>query len=61
MMRSTNSKRRVYLLPQGNETHQKCMILGDYLIACPQTAAEYSALKQKLAREYEGDGYWPIL
>lgn len=59
LMRSTNPKRRVYLLPQGNETHQKRIIFRDYLIAHPETAAEYSALKQKLAREYayDGDGY----
>lgn len=59
LMTSTNPKRRVYLLPQGNETHQKRIIFRDYLIAHPQIMAEYSALKQKLAREYayDGDGY----
>ncbi|MGO7130395.1 GrpB family protein [Rhizobium leguminosarum] len=56
MMRSTNPQRRVYLLPQGNETHQKRLLFRDYLIGHPQVAAEYSALKQKLAHQYAYDG-----
>ncbi|TCU33308.1 GrpB family protein [Rhizobium azibense] len=59
MMRSTKPTRRIYLLPQGNETHQKRIIFRDYLIAHPLIAAEYSVLKQILSGKYayDGDGY----
>ena len=59
MKRSTVPQRRVYLLPRGNETHERRIVFRDYLIAHPEIAADYSALKHRLAQEYayDGDGY----
>ncbi|MBY5769140.1 GrpB family protein [Rhizobium laguerreae] len=50
---------RVYLCPAGNGTHRNRLAFRDYLIAHPQTAADYAALKRSLAIEFrmDGDGY----
>ncbi|API50802.1 hypothetical protein BMW22_03365 [Rhizobium leguminosarum] len=47
---------RVYLCPAGNGTHRKRLAFRDYLIAHPQTAADYVALKRRLAAEFRMDG-----
>ena len=50
---------RVYLCPEGNGTHRNRLAFRDYLIAHPQAAADYAALKRRLAAEFrmDGDGY----
>ncbi|MGO7872109.1 GrpB family protein [Rhizobium leguminosarum] len=50
---------RVYLCPEGNGTHRNRLAFRDYLIAHPQAAADYAALKCRLAAEFrmDGDGY----
>ncbi|WP_163883120.1 GrpB family protein [Rhizobium laguerreae] len=47
---------RVYLCPAGNGTHRNRLAFRDYLIAHPQTAADYVALKRRLAAEFRMDG-----
>ncbi|MBY5782184.1 GrpB family protein [Rhizobium leguminosarum bv. viciae] len=47
---------RVYLCPAGNGTHRKRLAFRDYLIAHPQTAADYVTLKRRLAAEFRMDG-----
>ncbi|MGO7427156.1 GrpB family protein, partial [Rhizobium ruizarguesonis] len=50
---------RVYLCPTGNGTHRNRLAFRDYLIAHPLAAADYAALKRRLAAEFrmDGDGY----
>ncbi|NKL23257.1 GrpB family protein [Rhizobium leguminosarum] len=50
---------RVYLCPAGNGTHRNRLAFRDYLIAHPLAAADYAALKRRLAAEFrmDGDGY----
>jgi GrpB-like predicted nucleotidyltransferase (UPF0157 family) len=50
---------RVYLCPFGNGTHRNRLAFRDYLTAHPQAAADYAALKRRLAAEFrmDGDGY----
>lgn len=47
---------RVYLCPTGNGTHRNRLAFRDYLIAHPQAAADYAALKRRLAAEFRNDG-----
>ncbi|NEJ21987.1 GrpB family protein [Rhizobium leguminosarum] len=47
---------RVYLCPAGNGTHRNRLAFRDYLIAHPQAAADYAALKRRLAAEFKMDG-----
>ncbi|MBY5808895.1 GrpB family protein [Rhizobium leguminosarum] len=47
---------RVYLCPEGNGTHRNRLAFRDYLIAHPQAAADYAALKRRLAAEFRMDG-----
>ena len=47
---------RVYLCPAGNGTHRNRLAFRDYLIAHPQAAADYTALKRRLAAEFRMDG-----
>ncbi|AXA39206.1 GrpB family protein [Rhizobium leguminosarum] len=47
---------RVYLCPSGNGTHRNRLAFRDYLIAHPQAAADYAALKRRLAAEFRMDG-----
>lgn len=47
---------RVYLCPVGNGTHRNRLAFRDYLIAHPQAAADYAALKRRLAVEFRMDG-----
>ncbi|TCA55452.1 GrpB family protein [Rhizobium leguminosarum bv. viciae] len=47
---------RVYLCPSGNGTHRNRLAFRDYLIADPQAAADYAALKRRLAAEFRMDG-----
>ncbi|RUM21411.1 GrpB family protein [Rhizobium vallis] len=47
---------RVYLCPAGNGTHRNRLAFRDYLIAHPQAAADYAALKRRLAVEFRMDG-----
>ncbi|GLR59558.1 GrpB family protein [Rhizobium indigoferae] len=47
---------RVYLCPSGNGTHRNRLAFRDYLIAHPQAAADYTALKRRLAAEFRMDG-----
>lgn len=50
---------RVYLCPAGNGTHRNRLAFRDYLIAHPHAAADYAALKRRLAAQFrmDGDGY----
>ncbi|MBO9124708.1 MULTISPECIES: GrpB family protein [unclassified Rhizobium] len=59
MKRITTPKQRVYLCPEGHDTHHRRILFRDYLRTHPQAAADYQALKLKLAEdfEYDGDGY----
>jgi GrpB-like predicted nucleotidyltransferase (UPF0157 family) len=59
MKRSEAPGQRVYLCPDGHDTHHRRMLFRDHLRAHPQTAVAYQALKLKLSRdfEYDGDGY----
>jgi len=52
-------RERVYLCPAGNGTHRNRLAFRDHLIAHPEAAAEYAALKRRLAGEFrmDGDGY----
>ncbi|MBX5011858.1 GrpB family protein [Rhizobium lentis] len=47
---------RVYLCPVGNGTHRNRLAFRDYLIAHPQSASDYAALKRELAAEFRMDG-----
>ncbi|OWV70126.1 hypothetical protein ATY77_18975 [Rhizobium sp. R634] len=47
---------RVYLCPIGNRTHKNRLAFRDYLIAHPEAAADYAALKLRLAAEFRMDG-----
>ncbi|MFL5016810.1 MAG: GrpB family protein [Rhizobium sp.] len=47
---------RVYLCPSGNGTHRNRLAFRDYLTAHPQAAADYAALKRRLAVEFRMDG-----
>lgn len=47
---------RVYLCPTGNGTHRNRLAFRNYLIAHPQAAADYAALKRRLAAEFRTDG-----
>ncbi|PDT16134.1 hypothetical protein CO670_13795 [Rhizobium sp. J15] len=47
---------RVYLCPVGNRTHKNRLAFRDYLIAHPEAAADYAALKLRLAAEFRMDG-----
>ncbi|MBY3594704.1 GrpB family protein [Rhizobium bangladeshense] len=47
---------RVYLCPVGNGTHRNRLAFRDYLIARPEAAGEYAALKRRLAAEFKMDG-----
>ncbi|MBX4873339.1 GrpB family protein [Rhizobium bangladeshense] len=47
---------RVYLCPVGNGTHRNRLAFRDYLIAHPEAAGEYAALKRRLAAEFKMDG-----
>ncbi|PDS98317.1 MULTISPECIES: GrpB family protein [unclassified Rhizobium] len=47
---------RVYLCPAGNGTHRNRLAFRDYLIAHPEAAADYAALKRRLAAEFRMDG-----
>jgi GrpB-like predicted nucleotidyltransferase (UPF0157 family) len=59
MKRSETPGQRLYLGPEGHDTHRRRMLFRDHLRANPQTAADYQALKRDLAEkfEYDGDGY----
>ncbi len=59
MKRSETPGQRVYLCPESHDTHRRRMLFRDHLRTNPRTAAEYQALKQSLADqfEYDGDGY----
>ncbi|MDP9811196.1 GrpB-like predicted nucleotidyltransferase (UPF0157 family) [Rhizobium tibeticum] len=59
MKRATVPKQRIYLCPEGSETHRRRIVFRNYLIAHPETSAAYEALKLSLAVEfaYDGDGY----
>ncbi len=59
MKRTTAPRQRVYLCPEGHDTHHRRIQFRDYLRTHPQAAADYQALKLKLAEEfeYDGDGY----
>jgi GrpB-like predicted nucleotidyltransferase (UPF0157 family) len=46
---------RLYLWGPGNATHVKRMLFRDWLRTHPNDAAEYAALKRRLAREANGD------
>ncbi|MGO7396203.1 GrpB family protein, partial [Rhizobium ruizarguesonis] len=47
---------RVYLCPFGNGTHRNRLAFRYYLTAHPQAAADYAALKRRLAAEVRMDG-----
>ena len=47
---------RVYLCPIGNRTHKNRLAFRDCLIAHPEAAADYAALKLRLAAEFRMDG-----
>ncbi|MFS2150350.1 GrpB family protein [Rhizobium sp. Rhizsp42] len=59
MKRATTPRQRIYLCPEGHDTHHRRIQFRDYLRTHPQAAADYQALKLKLAErfEYDGDGY----
>ncbi|MBX4900301.1 GrpB family protein [Rhizobium bangladeshense] len=47
---------RGYLCPVGNGTHRNRLAFRNYLIAHPEAAGEYAALKRRLAAEFKMDG-----
>ncbi len=59
MKRSATPRQRIYLCPEGHDTHHRRIQFRDYLRTHPQAASDYQALKLKLAEdfEYDGDGY----
>ncbi|WP_112941881.1 MULTISPECIES: GrpB family protein [unclassified Rhizobium] len=59
MKRTATPRQRIYLCPEGHDTHYRRIQFRDYLTTHPQAAADYQALKLKLAEEfeYDGDGY----
>jgi GrpB-like predicted nucleotidyltransferase (UPF0157 family) len=59
MKRTAAPKQRVYLCPEGHDTHHRRILFRDYLRTHPQAASDYQALKLRLAKdfEYDGDGY----
>ncbi|OWV90519.1 hypothetical protein ATY75_15040 [Rhizobium sp. N122] len=56
LSRGSVPRQRVYLCPAGNGTHRNRLAFRDYLIAHPDAAAEYAALKRRLAAEFRMDG-----
>ncbi|MGO4481217.1 GrpB family protein [Rhizobium pisi] len=56
LSRGAEPAERVYLCPAGNGTHRNRLAFRDYLIAHPQAAADYAALKRRLAVEFRMDG-----
>lgn len=56
LSRGSVPRERVYLCPTGNGTHRNRLAFRDYLIAHPQAAANYAALKRRLAAEFRMDG-----
>ncbi|WP_246590354.1 GrpB family protein [Rhizobium lentis] len=56
MSRGSVPAERVYLCPAGNHTHRDRLAFRDYLIAHPQSASDYAALKRELAAEFRMDG-----
>ncbi|MBY5569420.1 GrpB family protein [Rhizobium leguminosarum] len=56
LSRASVPAERVYLCPAGNGTHRNRLAFRDYLIAHPQAAADYAALKRRLAAEFRMDG-----
>ncbi|WHO74822.1 GrpB family protein [Rhizobium sp. BT03] len=56
LSRGSVPRERVYLCPAGNGTHRDRLAFRDYLIAHPEAAAEYAALKCRLAGEFRMDG-----
>jgi GrpB-like predicted nucleotidyltransferase (UPF0157 family) len=59
MRRTATPRQRIYLCPEGHDTHHRRILFRDYLRTHPQAASDYQALKLKLAEdfEYDGDGY----
>ncbi|WP_283194333.1 GrpB family protein [Rhizobium sp. AN80A] len=59
MKHTAAPRQRIYLCPEGHDTHQRRILFRDYLRTHPQAAADYQALKLELveAFEYDGDGY----
>ncbi|MBX4859504.1 GrpB family protein [Rhizobium sophorae] len=59
LSRNLEPAERVYLCPTGNGTHRNRLAFRDYLVAHPLAAADYAALKRRLAAEFrmDGDGY----
>ncbi|UVD59163.1 GrpB family protein [Rhizobium sp. Pop5] len=56
LSRGSEPAERVYLCPAGNRTHRNRLAFRDYLIAHPQAATDYAALKHRLAAEFRMDG-----
>ncbi|MGZ2484651.1 GrpB-like predicted nucleotidyltransferase (UPF0157 family) [Rhizobium pisi] len=56
LSRGVEPAERVYLCPAGNGTHRNRLAFRDYLIEHPQAAADYAALKRRLAVEFRMDG-----
>ncbi len=46
---------RLYLCLPDNEAHRERLLFRDYLRAHPEFAANYAALKRRLAEEADGD------
>lgn len=53
--RGRSSGTRLYLCGPDNEAHRKRLLFRDWLRAYPKCAADYEALKRRLAAEANGD------
>jgi GrpB-like predicted nucleotidyltransferase (UPF0157 family) len=49
-------QQRIYVCAPGNHTHGKFVLFRDYLRTHPEAAADYAALKRRLAATYAEDG-----
>lgn len=56
LLRDEKPGQRIYLCPPQNRTHIERMIFRDYLVAHGNLAADYAALKLRLAAIFRNDG-----
>ncbi|MDM9629623.1 GrpB family protein [Rhizobium sp. S152] len=56
MDRKATPKQRIYLCPEGSDTHRRRILFRDYLRANPDKARAYEAPKRRLAAEFTDDG-----